>query len=44
VVSVTYSTKIGETFLTFSARQYEEYDTGHRFNGNLSIATLTARF
>jgi hypothetical protein len=43
-VGVTYSTKIGETFLTFSARQYEEYNTERRFNGNLSIATVTARF
>jgi hypothetical protein len=41
---LTYSTKIGDTPLTFGARNYEEYNTVHRFKGNLSIATVTAAF
>jgi hypothetical protein len=41
---LTYSTKIGNTPVTFGARNYEEYNTEHRFKGNLSIATFTAAF
>ncbi len=41
---LTYSTKFGEIPVTFSARDYEEYNTAHRFQGNLSIGTFTAAF
>ena len=40
----TYSTKIGETPVTISVRDYEEYYRQHRFEGNLSIASFTAVF
>jgi hypothetical protein len=41
---VTYTTKIDKTPVTFSIRDYEEYDARHMFRGNLAIGSFTAAF
>jgi hypothetical protein len=41
---VSYSTKIGETPVTINIRDYEQYNTKHFFQGNASIASVTAAF
>lgn len=38
---LTYTTKIADTPVTISARDYIEYNTKHRFEGNLAIAEFT---
>ncbi|MGA7324926.1 MAG: transporter [Rhodomicrobium sp.] len=41
---LTYSTKIEKTPVTFSVRDYWEYDARHMFHGNLLISSFTAGF
>ncbi len=41
---VAYSTKIGETPVTVSVRDYEQYNAKHFFQGNAAIASFTAVF
>jgi hypothetical protein len=41
---LTYSTKIDKTPVTFSIRDYEEYDARHMFRGNLVMGPFTAVF
>lgn len=41
---LTYSTKIGETPVTVSVHDYEQYNFKNFFHGNIAIASFTAAF
>lgn len=41
---LSYSSKLGDTPVTISVRDYEEYNAKHMFRGNLALASFTAAF
>lgn len=41
---LTYSTKIGDTPVTFSARDYEQYNAKHFLRGNVALGSFTVVF